>query len=159
MSLDLAGLGRYLVGLTTYVERWGVNLAQLPSLDRDPNDVIGFAIEGKLPASGSGSGAEMILRERWSPGASGWERTGYAYELIDHELASRRAFHQHDSEAFIRRFRVVVHEHCEELLGSPGCLHYAGFPIVDGYDGARRLLAIWVDPGGISCDGLTCLET
>ena len=157
MSLDLAGLGRYLVGLTTYVERWGVEIGHLSSLDRDPDDVIGFVIEGRLPAT-TGPGAEIILRERWSPDAGRWERSEYAYELIDHELASRRAFHQHDSEAFIRRFRVVVHEHCEGVLGSPDCLHYAGLPVLDGYDGARRLLAIWVDPGGISCDGLTCLE-
>ncbi len=58
---------------------------------------------------------------------------------------------------FIRLFSVVVHEHCEERLGSRGCLHYAGLPIVDGYEGVRRLLAIWTDPTGISCSGLECL--
>ena len=71
-------------------------------------------------------------------------------------MGGRRAFHLHDPEVFLRRFLVLVHEHCERPIGTSHCDHYAGLPMRDSREGIGRILAAWTD--GFDCHALTCLE-
>ena len=77
-------------------------------------------------------------------------------ELWENVLARRRAFHRHDPNRFDRAFGVVVHEHCEEILGRPACDHYFGLP-VDAYEAIERFLSSWGQPTPLGCAGLRCM--
>jgi hypothetical protein len=100
-----------------------------------------------------------VVREFWRPDAHGtFQRSEYAYELLDHDIDFRRAWHLHDQDLFIERFRVVVHEHCERPIGSASCDHYAGTPVRDAFAGVERLFATWIDPEPPDCHVLICLD-
>jgi hypothetical protein len=76
--------------------------------------------------------------------------------LLDHERDFRRAHHLHDRDVFVRRFNVVVHEHCERPIGNVQCAHYEGSPIRDAFAGVVALLDAWTaDPP--ECADLRCL--
>jgi hypothetical protein len=80
----------------------------------------------------------------------------YAYELRHHEIGYRRAFHRHDEAYFVRKHGVATHEHCEATMGVEICSHYYGKPVVDAFDGFRRLYELWLTDLRPDCLALTC---
>ena len=70
-------------------------------------------------------------------------------------MDGRRAYHFHDSDVFLRRHLVSVHEHCERPIGTSRCDHFSGLPIRDTREGIQRIFAAWTD--GFDCTGLSCL--
>jgi hypothetical protein len=162
LRLTRARLNEYLARLAKKTWTIGADLRSgQPTLARDPRrGLIELALTAVLPGAGVLRPAELTIRERWALAGDGWERVGYLYELDDHEMNRRRAYHWHDPEVFTRRFQVVVHEHCEEIMGIAACRHYAGFPVENGHVGIDLLLAAWaLAPGeSLGCDRLVCLE-
>ncbi len=163
MQLSVTDLERYLSGIGELLERYGVVLELEPAaplvLEESPSGAISFELRGFLPDGRIPPLSVLEVRERWRRLASSrLERSEYAFELLDHERAFRRAFHLHDSEAFIRHFHVVVHEHCERPIGTAPCAHIAGPPLRDAYRGVDLLLAAWTDPRPPDCAAMTCLD-
>ncbi len=68
----------------------------------------------------------------------------------------RRAFHSTQREFYARHFGVLVHEHCEEVLGAPVCGHYYGLPVT-AYEAIAMFTAIWGQPGPLGCADLRCM--
>ena len=102
---------------------------------------------------------QITLRERWQPiGQDRWELAEYGYELRDFELDYRRALHQHDSDYFVRRFGVATHEHCEAVMSSETCGHYAGAACYGAVDGLERLYVVWTSGQKPDCSRMRCLE-
>lgn len=163
MRLTSDGLDAYVADLAELAERYGITL-DLPEdgtlaveIERDGSrrfQLVGFLPDGRQPPK-----AVADVRERWRPGSDDLlERSGYRYELIDHERDHRRAFHRHDDRAFERRFGVVVHEHCESPIGDAPCPHMFGPPVRDGCQAIVTLMSTWVgDPP--DCRTLRCLES
>jgi hypothetical protein len=57
----------------------------------------------------------------------------------------------------LRRSRgVLVHEHCDEILGAPTCSHYYGLPVT-AYEAIDRFLSTWSQPGPLGCAQLRCM--
>lgn len=116
-----------------------------------------FTVAADLPGHVRPRPAAMVLTEVWLPIAPDrYRRTEYAYDLVDHPNARRRAFHAHDRSHFAGEFDTVTHEHCEESLGSPACEHYIGTPL-DAYEAIRRLSVLWGHHGPFGCDQLRCM--
>ena len=121
-----------------------------------PSGTRSFRLRTLLPDGRQPPLAVVEVREIWRPTGpdDAFERSDYAYELLDHERNARLAFHLHDAERFIRRHDVVVHEHCERRGIGQGPLrararppgsgrvrrHRAGDPCVarSGRPGLRR---------------------
>ena len=156
MTTGLDRLRRYVGGLTVYLRNYGASLPE-PTLDRYVSDDVGFELEALLPGSDRPRPATIRAGEIWERSADGFVRAEYLYELIDYPLDRRRAFHSHDTAVFARRFGVLVHEHCEEVLGRPTCDHYHGIPIANGYEALDRLLLTWAWPGPLDCASLRCI--
>lgn len=163
MRLSIGDLEDYLSRVAELLERYGVVL-DLPTtapleLMESPSGTLSFSLRGFLPDAGSPPLSVLDVRERWvAVGPGVLERGEYEYELLDHERGYRRAFHLHDRSDFVRRFDVVVHEHCEQPIGSSPCPHFAGFPVRDGYRGVELLLEAWIEPDAPDCAALTCLD-
>ena len=157
MTASLDQLRRYLGGLTVYLRTFGATLPE-PTLDRYETGEVGFELTAGLPGSDRPRSAVLRVGEIWEPGGDGFDRVEYRYDLIDHPMDRRRAFHSHDTAVFARRFGVLVHEHCEEVLGRPACHHYHGIPIANGYDALERLLGTWGQPGPLGCADLPCIR-
>lgn len=162
MRLTTAELEDHVAGVALLLERFGVDLDLGTSeelvLHRSPSGVRWFAFRGLLPGERHSAASIVELREIWRPtNGEHLERAEYAYELLEHERDFRRAFHLHDAEAFVRRFQVVVHEHCDPI-GTAPCDHLAGSPVKDAYKAVTLLLDSWVDPAVPDCAGLPCLE-
>ncbi|MDQ3476194.1 MAG: hypothetical protein M3492_07650, partial [Actinomycetota bacterium] len=120
---------------------------------------LSFELRGFLPDAHQPPRSVLELREVWQPTESGvLERRDYAYELLDQERGYRRAFHLHDRDWFADHFDVVVHEHCEQPIGTAPRDHVAGHPVRDGFRAAELLMAIWVDPVVPDSAALPCLE-
>ena len=99
------------------------------------------------------------MAELWElDGPEDYRRREYVYDLVEHPLARRRAFHGHDPEHFARSFSVLVHEHCEEVLGQPACDHYYGLP-VDAYEAIRRFASMWGQREPLGCADLRCMSS
>ena len=163
MRLPPAELEAYLARVAELLERYGVVLDLAPSaplqLDESPSGALSFALRGFLPDGRMPPQSILEIRERWIALGSGEvERSEYAYELLDHERGFRRAFHLHDPEDFVRRYDVVVHEHCERPMGTTACAHVQGSPVRDGYHGVEVLLKAWIDPDVPDCANLPCLD-
>lgn len=150
----------------TYAERiftklWhsGVDFDPFPGAPTiDSAGAIRLVFDGRLPDAGLPQPARLAVHEWWSPVAGKyWERTGYAYDLIDYANSFRRAFHWHDGEYFVRRFRVVVHQHWEARIGRAPCPHYECSPVADAFRGIEILLSIW-QMGSAGCHALHCLD-
>jgi hypothetical protein len=157
LTSTLAQLQRYLGGLTVYLRNLGAELPE-PILDRYRSGRVGFDLTAVLPGSAVPSPAVILLAERWQPIGDGFDRANYLYELIDHPFGRRRAFHAHDTEWFAREFGVLVHEHCDEIIGQPMCDHYYGQPVGNGYEALERLLRLWCRPDALGCSDLRCIE-
>jgi hypothetical protein len=154
----LAELQNHLGTLAAILWNYGATFAS-PTLDRyEDTGNIGFEITAELPGSPSPKPAVIKLSEIWALTAAGdFRRWEYAYDFVEYPLNRRRAFHSHDPEAFARDFRVLVHQHCEEILGSPACDHYFGLP-VDAFEAIRRFATAWGQPGPLGCADLVCMS-
>jgi len=156
VSATLDQLRRYLGGLTVHLRNFGATVAE-PALDRYDSGEVGFEFEAHLPGPDSPKPALLRIGEVWAPSGDRFERREYLYDLIEYPLNRRRALHGHDPEAFARRFGVLVHEHCEEILDRPACDHFFGYPVANGYEALARLLATWGQPGALGCAELRCM--
>ena len=154
--LTIEDLDRHVARLATIVWNLGA-LVEGPHLDQYDDGVFVVALSGDLPGPNRPARTEVVVREKWMPIATDrYRRAEYSYELIEHPLGRRRAFHAHDRGHFVDAFDVATHEHCEETLGAPACEHYFGLP-VDAYDAVRRFTLIWGRPGPLGCDSLRCM--
>ena len=157
MRATRAQLKRYVVDLATRLWTMGADLDAEPYLVPDERGALVFEITASLPDSGVPDRALLSVSERWSVVGREFERTEYAYDLVDHPRHRRRAYHLHDADRFVAAFDVAVHEHCEERLGQPTCDHYAGDPVSDAYRGIDLLMLAWTgEPLG--CGQLRCLD-
>ena len=141
--------------LATYLFRTGADFVERRLEYADGRTRAQLVLEAELPGAGLPPVSRVIVRETFELRDGSWEQVGYRYELVDREADGRRAFHLHDQELFLKRYRILVHEHCERPIGSARCEHYAGLPIRDSRDGVQRILRTWTD--GFDCDQLTCL--
>lgn len=157
MRATRAELGRYVSGVASRLWTLGAELA-VPEIQADPAGNLAFTIEARLPDAGRPQHALVRIRELWQRSGADWQRAGYLYDLVDHPRGRRRAYHLHDADAFRSAHDVVVHEHCEETLGTADCDHYAGEPVPDAYRGAELLLLAWSQDEGLGCADLRCLD-
>jgi hypothetical protein len=163
VQLTRSALEDYLADVTELLERYGVVLDLGPNddlaLDESPSGSLSFELRGFLPDGREPPRSVLELREVWRPtAAEGLERWEYEFELLDHERDFRRAFHLHDRDAFVRRYQVVVHEHCEQPVGMAPCPHLAAKPVRDAFRGVELLVDAWMDPDIPDCSQLPCLE-
>lgn len=163
MQLSISELEDYLSRVAELLERYGVVLDMEETaplvLDESPSGAMSFELRGFLPDGRVPPLSVVEVRERWRRLAPDQvERWAYEYELLDHERGFRRAFHLHDDEWFVRRFHVVVHDHCENPIGAAPCAHIAGLPVRDAYRGVDLLLGAWIDPSPPDCKAMECLE-
>lgn len=159
MILGLQGVGEYVTSLAKSLYSRGFEVAAKPTIDLYGSGLLAFSIIGTLPATEPEEATEISLTEMWRllPGGR-WTRAEYAYDLIDRPLRRRRAFHLHDRDIAEARYGAAVHEHCEEVLGHPRCLHYVGRELPDAHVAIDLLVAAWVEPGPFECDALVCLD-
>jgi hypothetical protein len=131
----------------------------IPTLDAyEETANVGFEFVAELPGLRSPKPAIIKMSEIWeTAGADGFRRREYEYDFVEHPLDRRRAFHGHHPDHFAREFDVLVHEHCEEVLGQPTCDHYFGLP-VDGYEAIRRFASLWGQPAPLGCADLRCMS-
>ena len=149
-------LRRHLGTLSSILWNYGATFA-VPTLDRYGESEVGFAFAAQLPGASQPKPPLIELTEVWTPERRGQYRlVEYAYEFIEYPLARRRAFHRHDPERFSHEFGVIVHEHCEEILGQPACSHYYGLP-VDAYKAIGRFLSSWGQAEPLGCAELRCM--
>lgn len=163
MRLTASGLEAYLGRVVLLLERYGVVLDAPPDgdivLSESPRGALSFELRGFLPDGRQPASSVLEIREVWQPDADDEvERWEYEYELLDHERSVRHGFHLHDRDDFVRRFHVVVHEHCEQPIGTAPCPHLAGSPVRDAFQGAELLMDAWVSPSIPDCADLPCLD-
>jgi hypothetical protein len=155
---SLQGIGEYVGSLAKSVYSRGFDVDATPAIDLYQSGLLAFEIVGTLPGADRARGTEINLQEMWRPlSRDRWTRDEYTYDLVDRPGRRRRAFHLHDRERAEARLGVAVHEHCEETLGEPTCSHYVGRELPDGHVAIDLLVAAWVEPGLLGCDGLRCL--
>lgn len=143
--------------LAAILWNYGATFA-VPTLDRYDSGEVGFSFSADLPGSATPKPAVIKMAEIWAPERpDDFSRREYAYDFIDYPLDRRRAFHGHDPDYFAREFQVLVHEHCEEHLGSPACNHYYGLPM-SGFEAIRRFASIWGQPTQLGCARLHCIS-
>jgi hypothetical protein len=163
VRLSAGALDDYLAHTALLLERYGALLELGPDegvgLAESPNGSLSFELRGVLPDNRRPP-ATVEIRETWRtlPGGSDYERFEYVYELLDHERDLRRAFHLHDADVFVRRFQVVVHEHCEHPIGTAPCAHLFGVPVRDAFAGFELLVDAWIDPVDPDCDHMQCID-
>lgn len=144
--------------LATILWNYGASFP-VPTLDAyDDTGNVGFEFMAVLGGSELPKPAVIRMAEIWAPtGPTAYRRHEYAYDFVEHPRNRRRAFHGHHPEHFAREFDVLVHEHCEEVLGRPACDHYYGLP-VDAYEAIRRFASLWGQPGPLGCADLRCMQ-
>jgi hypothetical protein len=154
----LAELRVHLGTLAAILWNYGASFP-VPAIDQyDDTGNVGFEFIAELGGSGSPKPAIIKMSEIWEPaGRADFRRREYAYDFVEHPLNRRRAFHGHHPDHFACEFDVLVHEHCEEVLGQPACDHYYGLP-VDGYEAIRRFTSLWGQPVALGCADLPCVE-
>jgi len=161
VRLSGSALEDYLADVVELLERYGalVDEDPQPFINASPSGTRWFELRAGLPDGRVPSRSAIGVREAWQPvAADAFERREYEYELLDRDRDYRRAFHLHDREVFARFFDVVVHEHCEQPIGTSTCDHYAGQPVGDAFAGVEALVGTWVDPNEPNCGALTCLD-
>ena len=140
----------YVVDLAELVERYGIALDLALDgpieIEVEADGTLRFGIVGYLPDGRQPALAVLEISEKWRPTTRDrYERSAYRYELLDRERGFRRAFHWHDEGEFVKRFGVVVHEHCELPIGDAPCPHLSGLP------SPRWLPSGGAAPGGLGC--------
>jgi hypothetical protein len=159
LILNRASLNQYVIGLAKALYTRGFDLRAGRRAEFDESGDIVFGVRGVIESPTGIVDAEINLDELWRPLPDlRWERDEYAYDLIDHGRARRRAFHVHDRALARARLRSHVHEHCEEVLGETACAHYLGRELPDGYVALDLLMAAWLEPGRLGCDELIRLD-
>jgi hypothetical protein len=159
LILARASLNQYVIGLAKALHTRGFDLRAGLTAEFDDSGDIVFGVRGVIESPNGIVDAEISLDELWRPLPElRWERDEYAYDLIDHGRHRRRGFHVHDRALARARLRSDVHEHCEEVLGEAACAHYLGRELPDGYVAVDLLMAAWLEPGRLGCDGLICLD-
>lgn len=164
MISDADGLLTYLADLVEDIERFAVvvlppNDADRIELGREPDGSLVIDLDCRPPTDRRSAPIEVEVFERWRPLAGDrYERSEYKFEIRDRELGYRRAFHRHDPASFVAAFDVATHEHCEATLGVVRCEHYAGDPVVDAFDGFRRVYETWLSNENPDCAALPCLD-
>ncbi len=159
MILSAQALSEYVSGIAKATYSRGFELPASPIIEIDRADFLSFSISGSLPDPAATEAAEVRLDEIWRPlPDQRWARREYTYDLIDRPRLRRRAFHLHDRDLAEATLGVAVHEHCEETLGQPTCAHYLGRELPNGYVALELLMAAWVEPGPLDCEGLRCLD-
>jgi hypothetical protein len=150
-------LRQYLGTLSAILWNYGATFP-IPTLDEYGDNDIGFSFRAELPGWATPRPAQIKLSEIWASGhSSAFRRLEYEYDLVDYPTGRRRGFHGHDRDHFAREFGVLVHEHCEEGLGSPACAHYFGLPI-DGFEAIRRFAVLWGQTSQLGCTSLRCMD-
>ena len=152
----------YFADLVEELERYAIILL----LPRDDELALGDTgdgglvvdLQGRLPVSPRSKNVDLELFEVWREVGGAWTCVEYKYELRHRELEYRRAFHRHDEEHFVRVRGVATHEHCEATMGIEVCRHYAGQPVVGGFDAFRRLYDLWLVDAKPDCRALVCLD-
>ena len=143
--------------LAAILWNYGATFA-VPTLDRYDSGEVGFSFSADLPGSETPKPAVIKLAEIWAPERpDDFSRREYEYDFIEYPLDRRRAFHGHDPDYFAREFGVLVHEHCEEHLGSPACDHYYGLPI-SGFEAIRQFASLWGQSTQLGCARLRCIS-
>jgi hypothetical protein len=156
LTATLHDLQSYLGTLSAILWNYGATFA-VPTLDTYGSAMAGFAFAAELPGPVAPKPAIIKMAEIWAAsGPDAFDRREYEYDFIEYPLDRRRAFHGHDPDHFAREFGVLVHEHCEERLGSPDCGHYYGLPI-DGFEAIRQFASQWGQPTDLGCALLRCL--
>ena len=154
----IVGLEGHLGTLAVVLWNYGASFP-VPTLDvyADTGNV-GFSLSASLPGPDLPAPATIKLSEIWEPSGSPGEfdRTEYEYDFLEHPRNRRRAFHSTHRDFCARHFGVLVHEHCEEVLGAPVCGHYYGLP-VSAYEAIARFTAIWGQPAPLGCRALRCI--
>lgn len=119
---------------------------------------LGFTFTADLAGSGSPGPAIIKLSEIWVPGGrpDDFTRYEYEYDFVEHPLNRRRAFHLSQPDFYAREFGVLVHEHCEEIIGAPACDHYYGLPVT-AYEAIDRFTSMWGQRGPLGCASLRCM--
>ena len=161
MRLSGSALEGHVADVVELLERYGAVLGRDadPHVKASPSGARWFDVHADLPSIERDRRATVAMREVWLPVAvDTFERSDYGYELLDPDRDLRRAYHLHDIEWFIRRYEVVVHEHCERPIGVARCAHYAGYPVRDAFAAVELLVDAWLDPAEPDCDALMCLE-
>lgn len=159
MILGTASLNQYVIGLAKALYTRGFDVSAGPIAEFDDSGHLVFGIGGTVSDQDGAVDAEISLDELWRPlPERRWERDEYTYDLVDHGRNRRRAFHLHDRSLSEALLRSVVHEHCEETKGAPSCGHYLGREIPDGYVALNLLVAAWLEPRGLGCADLVCLD-
>ena len=131
----------------------------VPTLDQyTVTGNLGFSFTAALPGPDLRAPATINLSEIWVPGSGpgDFDRSDYEYDFVEHPRRRRRAFHSTEREYYARHFGVLVHEHCEDILGAPACRHYYGLPVT-AYEAIARFTAIWGQPGPLGCAELRCM--
>jgi hypothetical protein len=131
----------------------------VPALDQyEDTGNLGFSFMADLAGSDLPGPATIKLAEIWVPGRApgDFDRTEYEYDFVEHPRHRRRAFHMTDRDYYAREYGVLVHEHCEEILGAPTCSHYYGLPVT-AYEAIDRFMSNWGQPGQLRCAQLRCM--
>lgn len=158
MILPRASLNQYVIGLAKSLYTRGFDVSSGPNAEFDDSGHIVFGMVASIAAGDGSNDVEISLDELWRPlSEQRWERDEYAYDLIDRGRNRRRGFHLHDRSLAEAHLRSVVHEHCEEVLGTAACHHYLGREIPDGHIALDLLMAAWLEPGLLDCSALVCL--
>ena len=156
MTATRLELREHLGLLSTILWNYGADFP-VPTLDDYDSGEVGLSLSAALPGSTTPRPSVINLAEIWEPiRADAFNRVEYAYDFIDFPFACRRAFHGHDPAHFAREHGVLIHEHCEEQLGSPDCGHYLGLPI-NAFEAIRQFASLWGQPGQLGCAGLRCM--
>jgi hypothetical protein len=161
VRLPIEALVDYVASVGEQMERFGVDMDPPgePIRARSGSRGVSYQLAGALPHAPGDPSATLTVTEAWRRVDDRlFERTEYAYELLDRLRRFRRAWHRHHQEWFADRFQVIVHEHCEHPIGEAACEHYTGFPVRDAFAGVELLLDAWMDPQPPDCGSLRCLE-
>ena len=155
--MDPGGIKRYIISALANLEGRGFEVPGMVDAVIDDTGALAFSVTGTCPEVSVGPVAEVRLDEVWQPiGVQLWERSEYAYDLVDRPMNRRRAWHMHAVRQSRAALGSPAHEHCEEVLGRPPCDHYLGMELRDIHEGIALIDGAWMEPGPLGCGALMC---